>query len=63
MSAPPPEKGQKLADFVRRNTAVPTQSFFRAMNFELYARCARREPRVRGRLRLSAFPPAAETRR
>ena len=40
MSAPPPEHGKKLADFLRRNTAVPTQSFFRAMNFELYERCA-----------------------
>jgi hypothetical protein len=39
MSAEPPVKGKKLADFLRRNTAVPTQSFFRALNFELYTRC------------------------
>jgi hypothetical protein len=56
MAAPPPEKGKKLADFLRRNTAVPTQSFFRAMNFELYARCARREPRVHCRSRLTPPP-------
>ena len=46
MSAPPPQKGEKLANFLRRNTAVPTQSFFRAMNFELYARCVARAPRA-----------------
>jgi hypothetical protein len=40
MSAEPPVKGKKLADFVRRNTAVPTLSFFRALNFELYTKCA-----------------------
>ena len=56
MAAPPPEKGQKLADFVRRNTAVPTQSFFRAMNFELYARCAPPRARVHDRLRLTLRP-------
>ena len=41
MAAPPPEqKGRRLADFLRRQTAVPTQSLFRALNFELYTRYA-----------------------
>jgi hypothetical protein len=54
MSAAPPEKGKRLADFVRRNTAVPTQSFFRALNFELYTRCGGGAAFLRGSARQSS---------
>ena len=33
-----PTRDRRLADWLRRSSAVPTQSLFRVMNFELYSK-------------------------
>jgi len=33
-----PTRDRRLADWLRRSSAVPTQTLFRVMNFELYSK-------------------------